>query len=30
MRGYADEVTRAYAQNVLGRPALNVASHTAG
>ncbi len=30
MRGYADEVTRAYAQTVLGRPSLNVASHSAG
>jgi glutamate-ammonia-ligase adenylyltransferase len=30
MRGYADEVTRAYAQNVLGRPAMNIASHSAG
>ncbi|GJL91766.1 MAG: hypothetical protein DHS20C04_14250 [Hyphococcus sp.] len=30
MRGYADEVTRAYAQCVLGRPAMNIASHSAG
>ena len=30
MRGYAEEVTRAYAQLVLGRPSLNVASHAAG
>lgn len=30
MRGYADEVTRAYAQIVLGRPSINVASHAAG
>ncbi|WP_375207747.1 hypothetical protein [Hyphococcus sp.] len=30
MRGYADEVTRSYAQIVLGRPSLNVASHAAG
>ncbi|PQA87322.1 hypothetical protein [Hyphococcus luteus] len=29
MRGYADEVTRSYAQIVLGRPSLNVASHAA-
>lgn len=27
MRGYADEVARSYAQLVLGRPSLNVASH---
>ena len=30
MRGYADEVTRAYAQIVLGRPSMNIASHSAG
>ncbi len=30
MRGYADEVTRSYAQIVLGRPSINVASHAAG
>ncbi len=30
MRGYADEVTRSYAQIVLGRPAFNIASNAAG
>jgi [glutamine synthetase] adenylyltransferase / [glutamine synthetase]-adenylyl-L-tyrosine phosphorylase len=30
MRGYAEEVTRSYAQIVLGRPSLTVAAHAAG
>lgn len=30
MRGYAEEVTRAYAQIVLGRPSLSIASSAAG
>ena len=30
MRGYADEVARSYAQVVLGRPSMNIASHAAG
>jgi hypothetical protein len=29
MRGYSDEVSRAYAQLVLGRPCMNVAANTA-
>lgn len=30
MRGYADEVSRSYAQIVLGRPSMNIAAHVAG